>query len=189
MTREEDIANALKTLRQGGVILYPTAPVWGIGCDATRSEAVKRIYDIKHRADSKAMIVLLSRADDLWNYVEDVPDVAFELIEAAVRPLTIVYDRGRMIAPELLASDGSIGIRVTSEEISSRLCRGLRRPLVSTSANISGEPSPALFCEITPEILKSVDYVMESRRDDMERSKPSSVIKLSNNGIFKILRP
>lgn len=189
MTTEEDIAKALETLRNGGVILYPTDTVWGIGCDATRSDAVRRIYDIKRRADSKAMIVLLSRPDDLWNYVDDVPDVAFELIEAAVRPLTIVYDRGQRLAPELLGTDGSIGIRITAEEVSSRLCRGLRRPLVSTSANISGEPAAALFREISPEIIRSVDYVMESRRDETERSKPSSVIKLSTNGVFKILRP
>lgn len=188
MTIEEDIANALETLRRGGTILYPTDTVWGLGCDATNSEAVRRIYEIKRRADSKAMIVLLSRPDDLWNYVDDVPDVAFELIEAAVDPLTIVYDRGRRLAPELLASDGSIGIRITSENVSSRLCRGLRRPLVSTSANISGSPAPAIFAEIPPEIISAVDYVMESRRDDHRRARPSSVIKLSSNGIVKILR-
>lgn len=188
MTLEQDIAGAIEVLKRGGVILYPTDTVWGIGCDATRSDAVKRIYDIKKRADSKAMIVLLSRPDDLWRYVDTVPEVAPELIEAAVRPLTIVYDHGINMAPELMAADGSVGIRITRERVSSMLCRQLRRPLVSTSANISGSPTPALFKEISPEIIGAVDYVMESRRGDLTRSLPSQVIKLSDSGVVKILR-
>lgn len=189
MTVEEDIAKAVTVLRHGGVILYPTDTVWGLGCDATRPDAVKRIYDIKRRHDSKAMIVLLSNPDDLWRYVDDVPDVALELIDAAVKPLTIVYDKGRNMAPELMASDGSIGIRITRERVSSGLCRALRRPVVSTSANISGSPSPLYFDKIDREILESVDYVMESRRDEMEPRQPSSVIKLSAGGVIKIIRP
>ncbi|MDE6154267.1 MAG: threonylcarbamoyl-AMP synthase [Muribaculaceae bacterium] len=188
MTLEQDIAGAIEVLKRGGVILYPTDTVWGIGCDATRSDAVKRIYDIKKRADSKAMIVLLSRPDDLWRYVDTVPEVAPELIEAAVRPLTIVYDHGINMAPELMAADGSVGIRITRERVSSMLCRQLRRPLVSTSANISGSPTPALFREISPGIIGAVDYVMESRRGDLTRSLPSQVIKLSDSGVVKILR-
>lgn len=188
MTQEDDIRQAVDVLRHGGTILYPTDTVWGLGCDATNSKAVKRLYDIKHRCDSKAMLVLLSRPDDLWRYVDDVPDVAFELIEAAVEPLTIVYDHGRNLAPELLAEDGSVGIRITREAVSSALCRGLRRPVVSTSANVSGEPSASLFRDITPEIISAVDYVMQSRRDDMERVKPSSVIKLGAGGVVRILR-
>lgn len=189
MNIDEDIARATEVLKKGGVILYPTDTVWGIGCDATRSDAVRRIYEIKHRSDSKSMITLLSRPDDLWKYVDDVPDIALELIEAAVDPLTVVYDRGRNLAPELLAADGSIGIRITRERVSAGLCRSLRRPIVSTSANISGAPTPALFSEITDDILSAVDYVMASRRDETEPARPSSVIKLSNNGIVKILRP
>ena len=189
MTIEEDIANAVAVLKSGGTILYPTDTVWGLGCDATRSNAVKRIFEIKRRADSKALIVLLSRPDDLWRYVDDVPEVAFQLIEAAVRPLTIVYDKGRNLAPELLAADGSVGIRITSESVSAGLCRGLRRPIVSTSANISGKPAPALFREISDEILSAADYVMTSRRDETERALPSSVIKLSSDSVIKILRP
>lgn len=189
MTTDEDISRAVDVLKKGGVIVYPTDTVWGIGCDATRSDAVKRVYEIKRRADSKAMITLLGRTDDLWRYVYEVPDIALELVEAAVDPLTVVYDSGRNLAPELLAPDGSIGIRITRERVSASLCRGLRRPIVSTSANISGQPAPAIYREIAPEILSQADYVMTSRRDDMERSRPSSVIKLSNNGIIKILRP
>ncbi|MCM1448848.1 MAG: L-threonylcarbamoyladenylate synthase [Clostridiales bacterium] len=185
---DEDIQKALEVLRRGGVILYPTDTVWGIGCDATCSEAVKRIYEIKQRSDSKAMIVLMQDVDDLWRYVDTVPEVALELIEATVRPLTIVYDHGINLAPELLAADGSVGIRITRERVSATLCRRLRRPLVSTSANISGQPAAALFHEIDETILKSVDYVMTSRRDDMERVLPSQVIKLSDSGVVKILR-
>lgn len=188
MTVEEDIARAAEVLKKGGVILYPTDTVWGIGCDATRSDAVRRIYDIKHRADSKAMITLINRVDDLWRYVVDVPDIALELIEASVDPLTIVYDRGRNLAPELLAADGSIGIRVTRERVSAGLCAALRRPVVSTSANISGRPTPAVFKDIAPEIVSAVDYVIHSRRDETGHPRPSSVIKLSNNGVIKILR-
>lgn len=188
MNLEQDIDSAVAVLRRGGVILYPTDTVWGIGCDATRPEAVRRIYEIKQRADSKAMIVLLSRVDDLWRYVDTVPEVAPELIEASVRPLTIVYDRGINMAPELMAADGSVGIRITRERVSSSLVRALRRPLVSTSANISGKPAPAVFREISPEIVNAVDYVMTARRDDEVRSLPSQVIKLSDSGVVRILR-
>lgn len=188
MNIEKDIESAVAVLKHGGVILYPTDTVWGIGCDATRPEAVKRIYEIKQRADSKAMIVLLSRVDDLWRYVDTVPEVAPELIEASVRPLTIVYDHGINMAPGLMAPDGSVGIRITRERVSSSLVRALRRPLVSTSANISGCPAPAVFSEISPEIVNAVDYVMTSRRGDTTRALPSQVIKLSDSGVVKILR-
>ncbi len=188
MNLGQDIDSAVNVLRRGGVILYPTDTVWGIGCDATRSEAVKRIYEIKQRADSKAMIVLLSRVENLWRYVDTVPDVAPELIEASVRPLTIVYDHGINMAPDLMAPDGSVGIRITRERVSSMLVRALRRPLVSTSANISGRPAPAIFSEISQEIINAADYVMMARRDDTSRSLPSQVIKLSDSGVVKILR-
>lgn len=185
---ESDIDSAVAVLKRGGVILYPTDTVWGLGCDATRPEAVRRVYEIKQRADSKAMIVLLSRIDDLWRYVDTVPEVAPELIEASVRPLTIVYDRGINMAPDLMAADGSVGIRVTREKVSSSLVKALRHPLVSTSANISGKPAPAVFKEISPEIINAVDYVMMARRDDEARSLPSQVIKLSDSGVVRILR-
>lgn len=185
---DEDILKALETLRRGGVILFPTDTVWGIGCDATCSSAVKRIYGIKQRSDSKAMIVLLASVDDLWRYVDTVPEVAPQLIEATVRPLTIVYDHGINMASELLAPDGSVGIRITNERISSTLCRMLGHPLVSTSANISGKATAAVFHEIDRSIVDSVDYVMTSRREDLTRALPSQVIKLSDSGVVKILR-
>ena len=189
MTVEQDIANAIEVLKGGGVILYPTDTIWGLGCDATQSEAVRRIYDIKHRADSKALIVLTDSVRQLERYVDEVPEVAYELIDAAVKPLTIVYDRGINLAPELLSEDGSVGIRVTSEKVSSGLCRALRRPIVSTSANISGQPSAPSFCDISDDIKSTVDYIMESRRDEVIDASPSSVIKLGCNGVIKILRP
>ncbi len=189
MTIEDDLKAACDSLRKGGVILYPTDTVWGIGCDATRREAVRRVFEIKHRADSKALITLLGDERDLWRYVDDVPDVAVDMMNLSVRPLTVVFDRGRNLAPELLGEDGSVGIRVTREMFSSRLCGMLRRPLVSTSANISGEPSPRCFSEISKEIIDAVDYVVEYRRDDTTISRPSSVVKIGDDMTVKILRP
>lgn len=189
MTLEEDLNEAVKVLRRGGIILYPTDTVWGIGCDATRSEAVSRIFKLKQRVDSKALITLVNRVDDLYRYVDDVPDIALDLIEVSDRPTTIVYDRGRNLAPNLLAEDGSVGIRVTRESYSAGLCRLLRRPIVSTSANISGQPSPATFDDIAPEIVEGVDYVATYRRDDRRQAAPSCVIKIGNDSTVKILRP
>jgi L-threonylcarbamoyladenylate synthase len=184
-----DIKQAIEVLKRGGVILYPTDTVWGIGCDATRSDAVKKVFEIKRRADSKALITLMSNTAMLERYVDDVPDVAFELIDVATTPLTIVYDKGINLAPELLADDGSIGVRISTERFSSSLCREFRRPIVSTSANISGQPTPRTFAEISDEIKAAVDYVCTSRQEETDDShKPSSVIKLSNNGQIKILR-
>ena len=184
-----EISACVDVMKRGGIVLYPTDTVWGIGCDATNSEAVKRIYDLKKRVDSKAMIVLVDGEAMLERYVDNVPDVAWELLDAAVNPLTLVFDRGAGLAPELLAADGSIGIRITRERFSSELCRRLRRPVVSTSANISGMKSARFFKEITPEIIAGVDYVAKYRQDDNEPHKPSSVIKLTNSGVITILRP
>ena len=185
----EEVARAADVVKQGGVILYPTDTVWGIGCDASNPEAVKKVFDLKQRADHKAMIVLVGSVDDVDLYVESVPDIARDLIEFSDKPLTIVYDRGARLAPALLGEDGSIGIRVTRESFSAALCRRLRRPLVSTSANISGQPAPAIFREISPEIIDGVDYVVDYRRDDTTRNCPSTVMRLSAGGEFKILRP
>lgn len=184
-----DVREAAKVLRRGGVILYPTDTVWGIGCDATNAEAVARVFALKHRPDHKAMIVLVADADEAAAYVEDMPEVAFQLIEYAEKPLTIVYDKGVGLAPDLLGPEGSIGIRVTRELFSNALCRELGRPLVSTSANISGESAAATFPEISAEILDGVDYVVNYRRDDLSKSAPSTVMRLSGSGEFKILRP
>lgn len=185
----EDIRQAVDVLKRGGVILYPTDTVWGIGCDATNSAAVRRVFDIKRRADGKALITIVDSTDALCRVVENVPEVAFELIDVAVDPVTIVYDKGVGVAPELPAPDGSLAVRITREPFSSRLCRAFRRPLVSTSANISGQPTPTAFSEISSEVISAVDYVCNSRRAEHRMAvRPSMVIKISDNGVFKILR-
>ena len=184
----EDIRKAVEVMKKGGVILYPTDTIWGIGCDASNQKAVERVFEIKKRADSKALIILVGSVDDLWRYVDEVPEVAEQLIEASDRPTTIIYDRGRNIAPNAMGDDGSVGIRVTSEDFSKELCRVFRRPLVSTSANISGQSAPKTFAEISDEIKSSVDYIVEARRDDRSPSSPSIIIKISNDSTFKIIR-
>ena len=184
----EDIRKACEVLQKGGVILYPTDTVWGIGCDATNEEAVKRVYAIKQRVDSKAMLVLVDSDVKVDYYVQDVPEVAWDLIQYATKPLTIIYDGARNWAPNLLAEDGSVGIRVTSEEFSKQLCFRFRKAIVSTSANISGQPSPACFSEIQDEIKKSVDYIVGYRQDEPAGAKPSSILKLGKGGVVKIIR-
>ncbi len=184
----EDIKKACQVMREGGVILYPTDTVWGLGCDATNPDAVRRIYEIKQRADSKAMLVLVDSPVKVDFYVQDVPDIAWDLIELADKPLTIIYSGARNLAPELLAEDGSVGIRVTNEEFSHRLCQQFRKAIVSTSANISGQPGAANFSEISDEIKSQVDYIVGFRQDDMSRPKPSSIIKLGKGGVIKIIR-
>ncbi len=185
---DEDIRAAVDVMRRGGLVLYPTDTVWGIGCDATNDEAVRKVFALKRRADAKALITLVSDVAMLERYVDEVPEVAYQLIDCAVSPVTVVYDRGVGVAPSLLAPDGSIGIRVTSERYSRSLCRGLRRPVVSTSANVSGAATPQCFARIAPEILEGVDYVAGYRRDDTTPATPSSVIKISSGGLFTILR-
>lgn len=189
MQNNDDLQNALDVLRRGGVILYPTDTVWGIGCDATCAEAIRRIFKIKRRADGKALITLLASADDLTRWVDGVPDVAYELIDAAVHPLTVIYDHAAVppLAPELPAPDGSLAVRITHEPFSAALCRRLRRPLVSTSANVSGNPTPAVFAKISPEIINAVDYVCTTGRN-YPPSKPSSIIKLTESGCVTIIR-
>ena len=184
----EEIKKACQVMREGGVILYPTDTIWGIGCDATNEEAVRRVYEIKRRADSKAMLVLVDSAVKVDFYVQDVPEVAWDLIELADKPLTIIYSDARNLAPNLLAEDGSVGIRVTSEEFSKRLCQQFRKAIVSTSANVSGQPSPQNFSEISEEIKAAVDYIVDYRREETTQAKPSSIIKLDKGGVIKIIR-
>lgn len=184
----EDIKKACQVMSEGGIILYPTDTIWGIGCDATNAEAVQRVYEIKQRSDSKAMLVLVDSPVKVDFYVQDVPDIAWDLIELADKPLTIIYSGARNLAPNLLAEDGSVGIRVTNEEFSKRLCRQFRKAIVSTSANISGQPSPACFSEISEEIKSMVDYVVGYRQDEAGQPKPSSIIKLDKGGVIKIIR-
>nr|CRY94462.1 hypothetical protein [uncultured prokaryote] len=185
---KDEIKKACEVLQKGGVILYPTDTVWGIGCDAINEEAVRRVYEIKKRADSKAMLVLVDSPVKVDFYVKDVPVVAWDLIEMATRPLTIIYDGARNLAPNLIAEDGSVGIRVTNEEFSRQLCFRFRKAIVSTSANISGEPAAAVFSEISEEILNAVDYVVDYRREETGHPKPSSIIRLGAGGVVKIIR-
>lgn len=186
-----DIRAAVDVLRKGGIILYPTDTVWGIGCDATNSDAVRRVFEIKQRSDAKALITLVGSLAQLERTVAGIPDVAYQLIEFTDRPLTIVYDGvqpSARIAPELLAADGTIGVRVTSEPFSAALCRAFGKPLVSTSANISGHSTPAYFDEIAGEILAAADYVCTTRRDDRTPARPSTVMRLSEDGTFTVIR-
>jgi L-threonylcarbamoyladenylate synthase len=185
----DDIKAALEVLQKGGVILYPTDTVWGLGCDATNESAVRRIYEIKKRDDSKSMLVLLENTALLERYVDEAPEIAYDLIELTDKPLTIIYDGARNLAKNLIAQDGSIGIRITSEVFSSNLIRRFKRPIVSTSANISGKHSPAIFNEIEAEIIDSVDYVVKFRQDDLNLAAPSSIMKLGRGGEIKIIRP
>ncbi len=184
----EDIKKACQIMSEGGIILYPTDTIWGIGCDATNEEAVRRVYEIKQRSDSKALLVLVDTSVKVDFYVEDVPDVAWDLIDMAEKPLTIIYSGARNLAPNLLAEDGSVGIRVTNEEFSHRLCQQFRKAIVSTSANISGLPSPATFAEISEEVKAKVDYIVGYRQNETGHPKPSSIIKLEKGGVFKIIR-
>ncbi len=185
---KDDMESAVKTLRKGGVILYPTDTIWGIGCDAANPDAVSRIYDIKKRLDSKAMIVLANSEAMIANHTEQAPEVAWDIITLATKPTTVIFDKGRNLAPNLMAADGSIAFRLTHEEFSSQLCFHLRRPIVSTSANISGQPSPKMFGDISDEIVKAVDYVVRYRQNDLTPAAPSSIIKIGNGSEVKIIR-
>ena len=188
-TIADEAKKCIEVMRKGGVILYPTDTVWGIGCDATNAAAVQRVYDIKRRCDSKALLLLVDSADRLARYVGNVPQVAWDLRELADKPLTIIYDGARNLAPNLIAEDGSVGIRVTSELFSKELCYRFQKAVVSTSANISGEPTPANYSEISPEIINAVDYVVNYKQLDKGKAKSSSIIKLAENGTISIIRP
>jgi L-threonylcarbamoyladenylate synthase len=183
-----EIKKALEVLRNGGVILYPTDTVWGLGCDATNEEAVKRIYAIKQRADHKAMLVLLDSTAKLQAYVSEIPDLAWDLIEMSAKPLTIIYPQGKNLAPNLLGDDGSVGIRISDEDFSKRLCEIFRRPIVSTSANVSGEPTPLNYQQISNTIIEAVDYVVDYRQEDLSEPAPSSIIKLGPGSLIKVIR-
>lgn len=184
----EEIKKTLEVLRAGGVILYPTDTVWGLGCDATNEAAVKRIFDIKKRVDTKAMLVLVDSSAKIQAYIEDVPDMAWDLIEFTEKPLTIIYPDAKNLAKNLIAEDKSVGIRVTNEAFSKSLCAQFRKPIVSTSANISGETAPANFSQISDEIKFSVDYIVNFRQDDLSKPKPSSIIKLGKGNLFQMIR-
>ncbi len=188
MTQQEDIKNAVECMRKGGVILYPTDTVWGIGCDATNAEAVAKVYRIKKREDSKALICLVDSDNRMQRYFRNVPNVAWQLIEVAVKPTTVILDNATGVAENLVAEDGSLAMRVTQEPFSKELCYRFQKPIVSTSANISGEPAAQNYCDISPELLEAVDYVCWSRRQEHKPHTPSSIIKLSQNGEVKVIR-
>ena len=192
MTREEDIKQAVETMRKGGVILYPTDTVWGIGCDATNVEAVKRVYAIKQRDDSKALICLVDSDARMQRYFRTVPDVAWQLIdslkESEAKPTTLILDGAINLAENLIADDGSVGIRITNEPFSKELCYRFQKAIVSTSANISGEPAAQNYCDIDSRIIEAVDYVCWSRRQEHKPHTPSSIIKLKENGEVMIIR-
>lgn len=188
MKREDDIKNAVEVLRKGGIILYPTDTVWGIGCDATNAEAVAKVYNIKHRDDSKALICLVDSESRLQRYVRDIPNVAWDIFELSVKPTTIVLDNAVNLAPNLIADDGSIAMRITKEPFSKELCYRYQKAIVSTSANISGEPAAQNFCDISEEIINAVDYVCWTRRQEHKPHTPSSIIKLTANGEVTIIR-
>lgn len=185
---QEDIKKALEVLKNGGLILYPTDTVWGIGCDATNEEAVKKIYALKQREDSKSMLVLLENPNRINSYIQEVPEIAWDLIDAADKPMTIIYPGAKNLAKNLLAEDNSIGIRLTEEAFTMELILKFRKPIVSTSANISGEASPQNFSEISQTIKDGVDYVVKYRQEEMTKSNPSSIIKLGTRGEIKIIR-
>ena len=185
---KEIIAKTIEVLNAGGVILYPTDTVWGLGCDATNSAAVKRIYEIKRRADSKAMLTLVDAAGRVDYYFDRVPEIAWDLWEVTDKPLTLILPRARNVAPELIAAYGTMGMRITSEEVSQTICARLKRPLVSTSANISGEPTAKCFADISEEIKQAVDYIVPLRQEERKNPAPSGIIKLGDGGLIQVIR-
>ncbi len=183
----EEINKSITVLEQGGLILYPTDTVWGIGCDATNAEAVKKVYDLKDREDSKALICLVANDAMLENYIEEIPEVAYDLIDLSEKPITIIYDDPRGIAHNLIASDNSLAVRVATDKFCRYLINKFKKPLVATSANISGHPTPKSFVEIDQAVLRGVDYTVNLYRDQKSGSA-SSIIKLGNDGRVKIIR-
>ena len=188
MTQAEDIKNAIEVMKKGGVILYPTDTVWGIGCDATNAQAVAKVYQIKQRDDSKALICLVDTDMRMQRYVRNVPNVAWDIMELATKPITVILDDAVNLAPNLIAEDGSIAMRITKEPFSHELCYRFQKPLVSTSANISGQPAASNYCDISQNLLDAVDYVCHSRRQEHKPHTPSSIIKLNKNGEVSIIR-
>jgi len=185
---EEEVRITVEYLKKGKVILYPTDTIWGIGCDATMSRSVDRIYKLKKRYDSKSMIVILDHADKLVRYVKKVPPVAYDLIERYDEPLTIIYPQAKNVASNVIAEDGSLAIRVVKDEFCRRMLSLFNNPVVSTSANLSGEPAPVSFSKISEEIIKGVDHVVNYNRQNIIRTKPSTIIRIQDNGEFEVIR-
>ena len=185
---KDEVAKALNVLQQGGIILYPTDTIWGIGCDATNTEAIKKIFALKQRNEAKSMIILLDNDNKLQSYVNEVPEIAYQLMEYAENPLTLVMPGAKNISPVLIAEDGSVGIRVTNHDFCQQLIQRLRKPLVSTSANSSGQASPKNFGDVASEIINVVDYVVDLEQHDLSEKKPSTIMRLQPDGRFEFLR-
>lgn len=188
MDFEEDLRNSLKILKEGGVILYPTDTVWGLGCDPTNSAAVEKIFTIKSRSDSKSLIILVDGDQMLERYVRDIPEIVFELINVSDTPITIIYPNGKNLATGVCSADGSVGIRICREIFCQELIKRFRKPIVSTSANISGNQSPSNFGEIKSDIINSVDYIVKFRQEDRQKHSASPVIRVEQNGVIKVIR-
>ena len=185
---EDDIVNAIRVLQQGGTILYPTDTIWGLGCDATNVKAVEKIYRIKSRTEAKSLIILLDNIDKLSTYIEKVPDITADLLASITNPVTIIYSNARKLAENVIASDGTIAIRIVKDDFCDELIRRFGKPIVSTSANISGFEPPAIFSQVVEEIKKSVDYIVSYKQDTFTRSKPSTIIRLRDDGMYTIIR-
>ncbi|MFD2742875.1 MULTISPECIES: L-threonylcarbamoyladenylate synthase [Sphingobacterium] len=184
----DDVSKALETLQAGGIILYPTDTIWGIGCDATNPEAVEKVFALKGRDQAKSMILLLHNDNQLAGYVNDIPDVAYQLIEVTDRPLTIIYSLAKNLPANVMAADGTVGIRVVDHPFCQQLLQRFRKPIISTSANLSGQPSPRNFMDISPEITDGADYVVQFGQQDTEEREPSMIIKLDPSGKFEFIR-
>ncbi|WP_342647761.1 L-threonylcarbamoyladenylate synthase [Mucilaginibacter sp. CSA2-8R] len=185
---KDEVKNALEVINQGGIILYPTDTIWGLGCDATNTEAIQKIYALKQRAQEKSMIILLDTENKLESYIREVPAIAYDLIEFAENPLTLVMPGAKNISPALIAADGSVGVRVSTHPFCQQLIQRLRKPLVSTSANISGQPSPQNFSQVSDEIINGVDYVVNQDQHDLSIKKPSTIMRLEPDGKFAFIR-
>lgn len=183
-----DLNEALRVLKEGGLILYPTDTVWGIGCDATNPDAVRRVFELKQRDDAKALISIVHTGAILPHLMREVPSIAYDLIDATTHPLTIIYPEIHGLAPNLLAEDGSAAIRIIDEPFCVKMCERFRKPIVSTSANVSGQPTPAHYGKVAPEIKNGVDYIVKYRQRDRSITQPSGIIKLETDSTFRIIR-
>lgn len=182
-----DLKKPIETIKNGGIILYPTDTIWGIGCDATNEDSCQRIHQLKDRPDDKSFIILVDNFAMIERYIPDFHEVCYDLADLAVKPLTIIYPKAKGLAPSILAKNGSIGIRVTTDPICLKLIRSIRKPIVSTSANVSGKASPKSFSEVSETIKKGVDAIVEARQSD-RMNTPSQIIEIQANGSVKILR-
>ncbi len=185
---KDEIKNCIEVLKKGGIILYPTDTIWGIGCDATNADAINKIIQLKQRNEEKSMLILVNSEVMLEQYVKEIPEAALLFLESYETPLTIVYPNPINLPDNLINNDGTVGIRITKDDFCSQLLYNFRRPIVSTSANVSGQPAPLNFNKITPDILNNVDYVVNLRQHETAQSKPSTIIKVETNGVFKYLR-